>query len=388
MIYRQEGYTLIKSEAEAVLLPYGQQAADHKQSVRLNETGVFLWEALAMPKTKEMLAEEVCAYYGAEDSERAVIMEDVGAFVSRLLGLGILREDFGCFGEPFCACVKIAGIFIGLYGQKEVFADEFKPFFAETKKECDMKIEVIDGVPISRQTGQLLVQTREMSIGSWDGGFIVRFHTMKNIQEAYMTADGRYVRIYCLLSWDMAVVRENVFHAIRLFFLYLAQKKGLTALHSASILYRDKAWLFCGPSGTGKSTHAALWHNIYGTPYLNGDLNLVGKDENGCFLVHGIPWCGTSGISTTKTYPLGGLVFLRQAPHNTAKTLTAYYRKLKAAQRMISPAWTAKMAALNFSRAGDIAGKVSVFELECTKEEAAAKTAKAYIDRLEAAEEA
>lgn len=42
---------------------------------------------------------------------------------------------------------------------------------------------------------------------------------------------------------------DNLFHAIRLFFLFIAQKKGLFAIHSASILYHDKAWLFSGHSG-------------------------------------------------------------------------------------------------------------------------------------------
>ena len=36
-------------------------------------------------------------------------------------------------------------------------------------------------------------------------------------------------------------------------------EKGMFALHSASLLYLEKAWLFSGPSGMGKSTHTALW---------------------------------------------------------------------------------------------------------------------------------
>lgn len=59
----------------------------------------------------------------------------------------------------------------------------------------------------------------------------------------------------------------------------------------------------------GKSTHTALWHELFGTPYLNGDLNLLGF-EDGHITVYGIPWCGTSEIFTTEQYELGGIVLL------------------------------------------------------------------------------
>ena len=67
--------------------------------------------------------------------------------------------------------------------------------------------------------------------------------------------------------------QDSLFLAIRPVFLFLAQKKGMFVLHSASLLYLEKAWLFSGPSGMGKSTHTALWKKLFDTPFLNGDLN-------------------------------------------------------------------------------------------------------------------
>ena len=34
---------------------------------------------------------------------------------------------------------------------------------------------------------------------------------------------------------------------------------GTVAIHSSCIVYKDKAVLFLGESGTGKSTHTRLW---------------------------------------------------------------------------------------------------------------------------------
>ena len=53
---------------------------------------------------------------------------------------------------------------------------------------------------------------------------------------------------------DKPDISEEIFFAIRTIFLYNASFKGMYAIHSASVLYKDKAWLFSGHSGAGKST--------------------------------------------------------------------------------------------------------------------------------------
>lgn len=109
--------------------------------------------------------------------------------------------------------------------------------------------------------------------------------------------------------------RQRIFFMLFVCFsCFLHNKTGLFAIHSASILYREKGMAFFpGHSGMGKSTHTGLWHQLLGTPFLNGDLNLLGIHENR-IMVYGIPWCGTSGIYTIKTYELGGIVLLGRDP--------------------------------------------------------------------------
>lgn len=57
-----------------------------------------------------------------------------------------------------------------------------------------------------------------------------------------------------------------------------------------------------------------IWHfgkKLFDTPFLNGDLNLIGK-EGDQFVVYGIPWCGTSEIFTVEKKELGGIVLLEK----------------------------------------------------------------------------
>lgn len=383
MIHRQEGYVLKKIREVSVLLPFGQAVADQKRGITLNETGVFLWKELERPGTRQSLTEKLLRYCQAGEENREAIGEDVEYFIKQLLELGILREDLKPAGEPLYGFMEIAGFSVKLLGQAAFFSEAFTPFLTENKSIPDMEIEIINGIPNSRQTGQILVHNPDMTICSWENGYVAKLHKMKNIVEAYMTEDGRYVRFYCLQQGDCKQEQENIFHGIRLFFLYFAQKKGCMAVHSASLLYGGRAWLFSGQAGAGKSTHTRLWKETLGVLELNGDLNLIGKAFDGTWTVYGIPWCGTSGISTVKAYPLGGIVLLEQAAKDQAEELFGYRKVLRVMQRMISPSWTEQLMTRNLSFAQEMAEEIPVFQLKCTKNPSAVDVIKEQIDDWE-----
>ena len=381
MIKRQKGYILKKINDTAYLLPYGQNIADQKRGLIFNETGEVIWNFLDEGKTMDEIIEEVAEYYEIPDAERKELAKDIEEFVSQLLGMGILTEELKKGNEPFYHCMKIGGICIKLYGPAEIFPEQFTPFFCE-EEEADQIIEVKATVPVNKPNGNVLIRNKEMSICEWDEGYLVLFHQMKNVLEGYMTKDGSYVRIHALMPQNKEE-KDNLFHAIRLFYLYLAQKRGFYAIHSASILYRNRAWLFSGHSGMGKSTHTALWHELFHTPYLNGDLNLIGA-EDGELKVYGMPWCGTSGIYTTNTQKLGGIVLLGRDNSDHLETLGEAEKIVRVMQRMISPAWTGEQMERNLDFAGKIVENSPVYYLKCTKNPSAVQPIKEQIDQMEA----
>ena len=136
----------------------------------------------------------------------------------------------------------------------------------------DLILELAGRLPGSRQNGTILIRNRDLTVAIWEEGYVFRFDTLKNIYEIWMKEDGSYARIYyrCPINEEE---QDSLFLAIRPVFLFLAQRRGMFALHSASLLYLEKAWLFSVPSGMGKSTHTALWKKLFATPFLNGDLN-------------------------------------------------------------------------------------------------------------------
>ena len=167
----------------------------------------------------------------------------------------------------------------------------------------------------------------------------------------------------------------------------------------SSILYRDQVWLFSGHSGMGKSTHTNLWKEQFGTEIINGDLNLIGWSNSeqtnigqsvdkpgskGHPIVYGMPWCGTSGIASTKSYPLGGIVLLGRSDNDHFESLTNDQKIVRVMQRMISPVWTEDMLETNLKCAAKLAKEVPIYYLLCTKEPSAAYVMKARIDKEDA----
>ena len=97
-------------------------------------------------------------------------------------------------------------------------------------------------------------------------------------------------------------------------------------------------------------------------------------------MVYGIPWCGTSGISTPETHALGGVFLLRQAGENRVEQLPAHQRRLLTAQRFISPTWTGEQLLANLDIAAALEPRLLICRLLCTPDPAAAAAARAAVD--------
>ena len=94
------------------------------------------------------------------------------------------------------------------------------------------------------------------------------------------------------------------------------------AIHSSCIVYENKAVLFLGESGTGKSTHTSLWRrHIEGAILLNDDSPIL-RVEEGKVWAYGSPWSGKTPCYKDERYELQGCVRLSQAPYNQIKQLS------------------------------------------------------------------
>lgn len=89
--------------------------------------------------------------------------------------------------------------------------------------------------------------------------------------------------------------------------------------HSSSLELDGEAYVFSAPSGTGKSTHTALWRKHFGNrvTMINDDKPIIRKTDNG-FFIYGTPWMGKSGIGNNIKAPVKAVFILQRGKENSA----------------------------------------------------------------------
>ena len=131
MLQCQHGYTLRKIKGVSHLLPYGQQMADQKKGMILNETGTFLWNVLQHTEGSdpETLAKMLTQQYGLGEDSFSEVLKDVNDFLTQLTVLGMITEPLQPISGECTASMKIAGLSINLYGPIQLLGNHFADFY-------------------------------------------------------------------------------------------------------------------------------------------------------------------------------------------------------------------------------------------------------------------
>lgn len=112
-------------------------------------------------------------------------------------------------------------------------------------------------------------------------------------------------------------IRFAVDNAAMLVYAFATVSLRTLLFHASVIVREQRAFLFLGHSGTGKSTHSRQWMTAFDDAVLLNDDNPVLRilpDDTVC--VYGSPWSGKTPCYKNESAPVGALVQLQQAPHN------------------------------------------------------------------------
>lgn len=109
-------------------------------------------------------------------------------------------------------------------------------------------------------------------------------------------------------------------------------------LHASVVRAEDKGIAFLAPSGTGKTTHTALWQNLLGDALtvVNGDKPIVRMIE-GKAVAYGTPWAGKEGLFQKDSAALTDLCFLERAKENSCSPLSPQDALMKIIHQVILP---------------------------------------------------
>ena len=106
-----------------------------------------------------------------------------------------------------------------------------------------------------------------------------------------------------------------------LFYMNLLRFDGML-LHASAAVLDDKAYLFSGYSGVGKSTHTRLWQQCFGdrVQIINDDKPAL-RLLDGTWYAYGTPWCGKNDIQINRKAPVAGICFMEQGTENRIRRL-------------------------------------------------------------------
>lgn len=149
--------------------------------------------------------------------------------------------------------------------------------------------------------------------------------------------------------------------------------KDVLLFHSSTVAVDGVAYLFAAPSGTGKSTHTALWRKMLGerAVMINDDKPLISLAD-GKARVYGTPWDGKHRLSVNTSAPIAGICFLSRGAENTIQKASpneVFPLLISQTFRPGAADGTQKMLQLAIS----LAGRVPLWSLACNMQDEAAQ---------------
>ena len=266
-------------------------------------------------------------------------------------------------------------VFVLKTGEHDFLLDrlqQYDPFQTDATDDITFSLEIVDELTVpafheemrQEEEGQVIIA------GHLDNGDAYFEFRLNDKLCAVMTASQDYheAKVCVKENW-----KYGVNNAIMVMYA-LATANSQTALfHSSVVSYQDKAYMFLGQSGTGKSTHSSLWLKyIEGTELVNDD-NPVVRIIDGVARVYGSPWSGKTPCYRNVSYPVGGIVKLDQAPYNEMKRLKGVRAYAAVLPSISGKRWDKQLAEGLHETENLLAQLVPIWHLDCLPDEAAAR---------------
>ena len=145
--------------------------------------------------------------------------------------------------------------------------------------------------------------------------------------------------------------------------------------HGSVIAVEGQGFLFTAKSGTGKSTHTALWREYLGDRAImvNDDKPLISVRDNG-IIVYGTPYNGKHHLGCNMSVPLKAICIITRGEKNSIVRIDkseAYAMLLQQVYRPQDPLQMAKTLKL----VDKLAASVELYKLACNMDMEAAKVA-------------
>lgn len=255
----------------------------------------------------------------------------------------------------------------------------YAPFYLQKCSEpIILNAELIDGEvdckPEGTELGQFDCGGTNHGIYQMDDGYKILISDAGGQLACAMRTKGDFSHCRISLFGETATRQFGMGNAMMIAFAFAAAVHGVLLMHASVIMYNEKAYLFLGKSGTGKSTHSGLWLKyIPNTDLLNDDNPAVRVKSNGQVWVYGTPWSGKTPCYRNLSLPAGAFVRLEQHKENIIvreAKLEAYASVLSSCSTMM---WDKQTYPAITQTVANVVSAVPAYYLKCLPNEAAAQ---------------
>lgn len=145
--------------------------------------------------------------------------------------------------------------------------------------------------------------------------------------------------------------------------------------HGSAISVDGRCYLFTAKSGTGKSTHAGLWRELFGNQavMINDDKPILRIDDKGV-TVYGTPYNGKHHLGSNTSAPLQAVCILQRAEENRIVKISKQEAYAALFQQVYRPNDEEQMRK-TLTLIGKLLERVSLYRLSCNMDISAAETA-------------
>ncbi len=185
-----------------------------------------------------------------------------------------------------------------------------------------------------------------------------------------------------MVQHEKQLVKENIpdeYHELtailRSICATILEKYDGFFLHCSALEYENGAYIFTAKSGTGKSTHARLWREVFAdkVTMINDDKPIV-RLIDGVFYVYGTPWNGKHSLSNNIKVPIKAIYYLSQAENNKCTKCDSFLAISKLLSQTILPDDSSNMDKL-LSLLEKLVLTTPMYDLQCNISQDAVYTA-------------
>lgn len=245
--------------------------------------------------------------------------------------------------------------------------------FLSEENEADFRIKILSDKYFCQVGNKKYEDADWFSVYENDNGdsiFSFNPDEVCSITHLFIPRFGNDIEIYIddklLTEKSISIIETTPF--LMCFMILLIKNSGII-LHSSGVLIDDKGFIFCGKSGSGKTTISNLFIRSNFATVLTDEALILRKHEDS-IRIYGSPWKGSGdNIYCNKNCQLNHIYFIYHGKENTSSNID----KGEAISILVKQAfpyfWDKKLMLRSFSLMTEIANTVSCSSLHFLPDE-------------------